>query len=362
MSKKIKRVTFVTEDISFKAGVQRVQAIIANELSKEYEVTIISLFNEDNESAFYINENVKIIKVFHKFKRKNLKYFYPFVILYIKGLLRKFKTDFFIVTESRIFSLFCFMKKRSKLMMWEHLNSYTGKEQVGRFYEIGREYAAKYADKIIVLTDKDKNHFKELYNVDDDHIIRIYNPVEMVNQTHEYNTKSRKILSIGRTIKQKGFDYLIEVAKDVLEKHKDWEWHIYGLLEDEKAFNEMVQQNGLEKQLMSKGITSKIQELYKEYSMFVMTSRYEGFPMVNIEAHSAKLPIVSFDCPCGPSEIIEDGVNGYIIDCFDIDKMAERINYLIEHPEIRQEMSNNTYKDKEKLQLDIIIGEWKKIL
>ena len=103
-------------------------------------------------------------------------------------------------------------------------------------------------------------------------------------------------------------------------------------------------------------------EKYKDYAMFVMTSRYEGFAMVNIEAHFAKLPIVSFNCNCGPDEIIQDGINGYLVDCFDTNQMAEKINYLIENSDVRIQMSQNTSLDKEKLDMKNIIKEWEKIL
>jgi len=358
----MKKITFITEDISFRAGVERVQAIIANELAKEYDVEIISLFNEKDDNAYRINENVKVTKLFHKIKRKYFKFLYVFLYIYLKFYFRNFRTDVLIVTEVRTFSIFKFMRKKTNLMVWEHLNSYIGKEIVGKFYEIGRKDASKFANKIIVLTDKDKAHYKELYNIKDPQIIRIYNPIEMINQTHKYDINSKKILSIGRISGQKGFDYLVEIAKIVFEKHSDWQWHIYGEGPEKEKIQILINNNKLEKNIILMGQTNQMQNLYKNYSIFVMTSRFEGFPMVNIEAHSAKLPIVSFDCPCGPSEMIIDGVNGYLIDCFDVEKMAEKINYLIENPDIRQKMSDNTSKDKEKLKMENIIEEWKKIL
>jgi glycosyltransferase involved in cell wall biosynthesis len=83
--------------------------------------------------------------------------------------------------------------------------------------------------------------------------------------------------------------------------------------------------------------------------------------MVLIEAHTSKLPIVSFDINCGPDEIITDGKNGYLIEPFDIEKMAQTINHLIENPEIRKNMSANTYLDKEKLSITTIIKQWKSL-
>ena len=124
----------------------------------------------------------------------------------------------------------------------------------------------------------------------------------------------------------------------------------------------LIRKKHLENNVILKGRTNKMDDVYSEYSMFVLTSRFEGLGMVNIEAHKAKLPIVSFNCNCGPGEIIQDGINGYLIGCFDIDKMAEKINYLIENSDIRLKMSNNTMLDKEKLMMENVIDKWKEIL
>lgn len=225
----------------------------------------------------------------------------------------------------------------------------------------GRKIAAKYADKIVVLTKKDMQMNIDKYRTRSK-IVQIYNPIEEIELSDEYSLTSKKIVSCGRMQYQKGFDILVDVAEKVLKKHPDWEWHIYGDGMQKEMLENLIKEKGLEKNLKLMGRTNNMNALYKEYAMFVMTSRYEGFAMVNIEAHFAKLPIVSFNCNCGPDEIIQDGVNGYLIDCFDIDKMAEKINYLIENPDLRVEMSNNTSLDKEKLKMENIIKEWEKIL
>ena len=195
-----------------------------------------------------------------------------------------------------------------------------------------------------------------------DKIVQIYNPSEIGKSLKDYQKDSKKIVSCGRIDSQKGFDMLVDVAEKVLRKHSDWEWHIYGDGPKKEELIKKISEKKLEQNVKLMGKTNKMNELYSEYAMFVMTSRYEGFAMVNIEAHFAKLPIVSFNCNCGPDEIIQDGINGYLVNCFDIDEMAERINSLIENQNLRIEMSQNTFLDKEKLKMDNIMKEWDKIL
>jgi glycosyltransferase involved in cell wall biosynthesis len=157
---------------------------------------------------------------------------------------------------------------------------------------------------------------------------------------------------------------LVEVAKKVYEKHPDWEWHIWGAgnNDTEKTIASLIHEESLDDFLKIKGVTNDIYNKYKEYSFFVMTSRNEGFGMVIVEAQRAKLPVIAFNCECGPNELILNDKNGFLIDCFDIDKMAYKINYLIEHPEVRKTMSDNSMLDKEKLKLSLICDKWKNVI
>ena len=177
-----------------------------------------------------------------------------------------------------------------------------------------------------------------------------------------YDVESKKIISAGRLVNIKGFDMLIDVASKVFDKHPNWEWHIYGEGELREELEEKIARNGLQQHLKLMGRTDKLLELYKNYALFVLTSRYEGLGMVNIEAHGAHLPIVSFNCPFGPGEIIKNDINGYLVECFDIEKMADKINFLIENKDKRIEMSQNTMIDKEKFSMDNVIKKWKEIL
>lgn len=226
---------------------------------------------------------------------------------------------------------------------------------------LGRVLSAKYADKVVVLTKKDMELNKKRFKTSRK-IVQIYNPLNFEKQDAEYKKDSKKIVSCGRFTKQKGYDFLVDVAEKVFQNHPDWTWDIYGDGEEMNNISKLIKGKKLENNVILKGRTNQMYSIYKEYAMYVMTSRFEGFAMVNIEAHYAKLPIVSFNCNCGPDEIIQDGVNGYLVDCFDIDKMAEKINYLIENPNVRIRMSENTMLDKEKLQMENVITKWKDVL
>ena len=354
----MKKITFFIYNIYTTGGTEKVVSLIANELSKKYEVELISMCKTKDEPAFKLNKNIKVINIMNKVPEP-LRLYFPYLQLKLMKALKNYKTDAFICAGMRYVGLTIFMRRKTKYIAWEHFTSAQTKFLGITWY--GRKMASKYADNIVVLTKRDMQKNIEMFNTKSK-IDQIYNPIEITKQKVNYDINSKLIVSSGRLCYQKGYDILLDVASKVFEKHPDWQWHIYGDGPEKENLEKSIIEKRLEKNVILKGRTNKMLELYKEYAMFVMTSRFEGFAMVNIEAHYSKLPIVSFDCDCGPDEIIQDGVNGYLIECFDTDKMANKINYLIENPDVRKEMSDNTFLDKEKLQMKNIIKEWDKIL
>lgn len=354
----MKKITFFIYNMYAAGGTERVVSLIANELAKENEVEIISLYKTDETPFYKLNANIKLKNIFGD-KELNYRFKFHYIKHKVKSFLNGYKTDVFISASMKFIPLTIFMRKNTKFIAWEHFNSFTAK--FGSMTWYGRCVAAKYAHNIVVLTKKDMENNIRLFK-SASKIKQIYNPIELVECEFKYNIDSKKIVSSGRLSTQKGFDMLVDVAAMVFAKHPDWEWHIYGEGLGRKNLERLIEEKNIGQNLKLMGRTNKMNELYKDYAMFVMTSRYEGFAMVNIEAHYAKLPIVSFNCNCGPDEIIQDGANGYLVDCFDINKMAEKINYLIENPSIRKEMSDKTFLDKEKLQMSNVIKEWEKII
>ena len=109
------------------------------------------------------------------------------------------------------------------------------------------------------------------------------------------------------------------------------------------------------------GPTEQIQDEYMKSSLLVMSSRFEGFGMVLIEAMACGLPVVSFDCPCGPKDIIQDHVDGLLVENGNIDKLAETIIWMIQHPEQRKAMAAKAIDNVQRFKIDQIAEQWKSI-
>ena len=127
------------------------------------------------------------------------------------------------------------------------------------------------------------------------------------------NNESTKLVTVGRFDYQKGYDYLVQVAMKVLSEKSDWTWEIYGSGNQDEVdkIKELIKENDLQDILFIKGLEKNQDLIYGDKGIYVMTSRYEGLPLVLLEAQQYNLPIVSFCCPTGPSEIVENGVNGF---------------------------------------------------
>lgn len=355
----MKKVTFFIYNMYTGGGTEKAVSLIANNLVNEYEVEIISLCKNKGNPFYSLNKKIKLISILDETVTR-FRLYSPILYYKIRKKLKGYKTDFFVSSNMNYIPLTLFMKNRSKYIVWEHYSTGIVMKKNYRYWV--RKLASKVADKIVVLTNKDREANIDKFNTTPEKIVAIYNPMEMKENGEVYNVSSKKIISAGHLINIKGFDMAIEVAKKVFEKHSDWEWHVWGdgILKDE--LQAKIKKYGLENNFKLMGRTDKLLELYKEYALFVLTSRSEGLGMVNIEAHCAHLPIVSFDCPFGPSEIIQDNINGYLIDCFDIEKMADKINFLIENSPKREEMSKNTMLDKEKFAMTSVIKKWKELL
>jgi len=209
----------------------------------------------------------------------------------------------------------------------------------------------KQLDCFVVLTNEDRKNWPELNNVK-----VIPNFISSVFDKKSELT-NKKVIAVGRYSWQKGFDYLIDSWRMIYERHPDWALDIYGA-GDNVSFQKMADSFGLSDVIHCRQAVPNISEYYANSSIFVLSSRYEGLPLVIIEAMSAGLPVVSFTCPCGPRDIIENGVNGLLVENGNIHQLADRICYLIEHDNERLLMGKNASTSISKYYKERIMQKW----
>src|SRR5690606_11979601 len=180
-------------------------------------------------------------------------------------------------------------------------------------------------DKILVLSEDDKHNYNSFHK----NVFLIKNPSPFeVKKDLKYNIESRTIISLGRLTHQKGYDLLLKAWAKIEDLYPEWNIEIYGDGNDLEKLLDIKDKLKLER-IEFKGLTDNTPQVYEKASFFVMSSRFEGFGMVLIESHSFGLPTVSFNCPFGPSDIIEHEYNGLLIENGNIDKLAQGIERFI---------------------------------
>ncbi len=208
-------------------------------------------------------------------------------------------------------------------------------------------------DKVVVLTSQD---FLGLNSIRQN-VVKINN-FTSIKPRRKAELSNMKAVSIGKLDSQKGFDMLIDVWEIVSKVHPNWVLEIFGEGEWDTLLRDKVGDKGLADQVKLKGLTSNVETEFHSSSIYIMTSRFEGLPIVLIEAMSCGLPIISFDCESGPREILEDGISGFLVQPGNIEELAERIIFLIENPSIRKDMGKRAIDRSKDFSKNKILNQW----
>ena len=161
-----------------------------------------------------------------------------------------------------------------------------------------------------------------------------------------------------RLVLLKNFASLVKAFSLVAMRHPDWQLDIFGDGPEKSRLQTLITSLGLDDKVRLRGNTNRVIEEMVGSSMLVMTSKFEGFCVVLIEAMSVGLPVVSYACPCGPKDIITDGEDGFLVNPGKEEEMAEKICYLIEDESMRQRMGINGLKKASRFALDKVIWQW----
>jgi glycosyltransferase involved in cell wall biosynthesis len=351
------KICFLIGSLSNIGGTEKITISLANRLTLDgYKIVIISL-NTEKEIFFDIDKSITIYSIFKK-PRKYIFYI-PLIIYTLYKMIKKLKIEILINVDV-ILSLFSLPIKifnhRLKIISWEHFNYKINLGVLRR--DFSRFLSKKYADAIVTLTEQDKNFYLE-DGKSKTTIVCIPNFIENIPSIISSLNK-KNVIAIGRFTHQKGFDILIDVWKLVLLNpiSVDWKLKIIGDGNDKAIIEKKIEDLKLEYCIELVEVTN-LHDYYISASLYVMTSRFEGLPMVLLEAQSYGLPIISFDCLTGPRDVVNDRKNGYLIPMGEIQLMANKICELFSDEKKRKDMGNVARKDVFRFSRENIILKWK---
>lgn len=352
-----KKICFFSGVISRSGGTERVGIMIANELAnKGYDVSILSFWN-DCKPFFKVNEKIKIDYLLD-YKEGKLYRTYIYPILKLRKYIKSKNIDILIDIDTLLskYSGYAVRGTKCKLVSWEHFNYYYMLKDNSRIK--AKKIVKKVAEKLVVLTKEDKEAHIENMGFDCEKIEQIYNPspFEIKN---EYNFENKNFVAVGRLTEQKGFDFLIKAWKIFEERNKEWTLTIVGDGEEKENLEELSKDAN---NIKFVGKTDNVEMYYKQASCYVLSSRYEGFPMVILEAQSFALPVIAYDCKTGPKEMVFDNENGYLVESSNVEKLAETMIKFVNEKSKAEEMSKKSIEYVSSLSIKNIGQEWENLI
>jgi glycosyltransferase involved in cell wall biosynthesis len=350
------KLLYITNGINGSGGLERVLSIKASYFAEQlgYEVHILVL-NKAHENRFYdfsskikyhsISVNGNPISYFVKYKRG------------VQDLVTLLKPDVISVCDDGLKAFFIpqFLKTNAKLIYERHVSKLIemrddfgfGKRMTIHLKWWMMEKLAKKYDRFVVLTAGNKNEWTSLRNMQ-----VIANPLSFYpNRCSSLDQKV--VICVGKISYQKGQDLLVKAWEKVHQTHPDWQLHLYG-----KENLSFLDTSNLSNNIKYFSPEKNIEQKYLESSIYVMSSRFEGFGMVLIEAMACGVPCVSFACDYGPSDIITNQKDGYVVPDKNVLELINQINTLIEESELRKQFGQAAKENVKRYAIVNIAQQW----
>lgn len=340
---------------------------------KGWDVTVVTTDQHERPPFYPFPEEVKMVDLGVNYSEDNGKPFLKKLLGFLKKrrLHKKRMTE--VLAQVKPDVVDCFypgecsfmpgMKDGSVKVMelhqsklFHHQYNRTGLMGLADKYRaVMDERLVRKFDRFVVLTEEDREMWGEMPG-----IRVIPNAANFIADKHS-DCSAKRVIAVGRLDYQKSFDRLILVWEKVHQQMPDWRLDIFGQGEWQEMLQGMIDERGLQDCVKLNGSTKDIGKEYAESSMLVMSSHYEGFPMVMIEAMACGLPAVCFDFKCGPRDIIQPEENGMIVPDGDIDGLAEAMIRLMKDEELRKRMGENAKKVVETYSEEKVMSKWIKL-
>ncbi|EEC4842265.1 glycosyltransferase family 4 protein [Campylobacter lari] len=348
------KILLLIGDITIGGGAERVVVNLANALFElGYDVKIFSFYKQGVDVAYELNDNIKI-DYLHSKSRADVKKERLFYKLYYKHyecfLLKQRYKDIDVMIFNNCPHFPFFKNKNTKYINFIHMSL--------------KKYRRKnnYFDALVVLSAKQIDQWRKYHK----NVWVI--PNFLCSKTSlQGKLQIKNILSVGRMAleDQKGFLRLIEIWKLVQKnvKYKEWTLTIAGEGEFKNTIENKIKEYKLENSIILKPFTKDIEKEYLNASIYVMTSKWEGFPMVLVEASSYKIPLISFDINTGPSDIIENGKSGYLIEDGNLQEFANKLCLLMDDENLRKQMGQSAKENiSHNFSKEKVMQKWQELL
>ncbi|GAA3336582.1 hypothetical protein GCM10020358_09590 [Amorphoplanes nipponensis] len=381
------RIRYLLNNAYGGGGTVRTVVNQANALCGEHEVEIASVYRTGDDPVFAIDPRVRLVpltelresgdrrsdrpgqksRLANKTRRfgnplphrhdSRYRRWDPLVDLTIVRYLRSAPDGVLITTRPALNLLSAwFAPRRLIRIAQDHMNlqSYPPRLRAA----IVRSYPR--LDAVVVLTEHDRDTYRAALGGRPARLRRIPNGIPPW-PLPPAALENKVLVAAGRLVRQKGFDLLIPAYATVAARHPDWRLRIFGYGRQREKLAAQIAELGLSDRVRLEGPSRRLAEELAAASGYVLSSRFEGLPLVLLEAAAAGVPAVAFDCPTGPREIIEHGRTGLLVPPEDVPALAEGMIRLIENPAERRAMGAAARADSSRYSMATVCREWEEL-
>lgn len=355
------KLLYITNGINGTGGLERVLSVKASYLAEHYnyDVIILSLNNSNKNPFYHFSDKIKMISI--SVSGNPLKY----ILSYKKGIkeaVRKINPDVISVCDDglKAFLMPKFLNSKIPVVYERHVSKEIEIESgFSAFKKLtvktkwsAMDVLASSFSKFVVLTNGNKNEWKSLNNLE-----VIPNPLSFY-PSESSTLQNKRVIAVGKQGYQKGYDLLLQSWEIVNKKFPEWKLEIYGNIAPEFKLTEISKELKIQKSVSFYPPEKDIKSKYLEASIYVMSSRFEGFGMVLTEAMACGVPCVSFNCNYGPSDIIIDKIDGLVVSNGDYKALANALEKLISDKNMRMTMGINAKNNVKRYLPEIIVEQW----
>lgn len=352
-------------------GMERVLANKANYLARHgYEIVVVTTDQRGAQPFFLLEPGIRSIDLGINYDENNGKSFlnkllhYPFKQCRhkkrLKAVLMEERPDVTVSMFNNDAGFIPGIKDGSAKLLEIHFSKFKrlqyGRKGLWKLADRWRskqdEKTVRKFDRFVVLTEEDKAYWGNLPN-----IMVIPNAISGIPAGTAL-LENKRVIAVGRYTYQKGFERLVDAWHLLASRFPDWKLDIIGDGEERPLLEQRIRSYGLERQVTLTRPTQEIGKVYQEASILASSSRYEGLPMVLLEAQSFGIPIVAFQCKCGPKDVVSDGINGYLVPEGDIAGMSQRLEILMKDVTLRKRMGLKAKESALRFNEEVIMKKW----
>ena len=370
------KIVYLTPALYMAGGVERVLSLKASYLAEQYgyDVTIILTEGKGKPLFYQLSNKIKVVNLDIGFEELWHCSFVAKVFVYLRKQRRykkaltkelmSLRPDITVSLLRREINFINSIKDGSRKIGELHINRANYRNFNTEHAGIVKRLFAKVwsgsllghlakLDRLVVLTEKDKEAWTELSNVE-----VIPDPLSL-SSVHVSPLESRRVVAIARYSHEKGIDLLLQAWAKVEKTVSDWRLDVFGD-GDRSVYERLADELKIDRsRCQLHGRTNDVEREYVNSSLFVLSSRFEGFGMVITEAMACGLPVVAFDCPWGPRAIIADGEDGLLVENGHVEALANALARLMGDEHLRRSMAEAGVRNVQRFCLDHIAGRWK---